>query len=157
MQPHWSRAEAWRGSCIILPFRCHDNSIVKWLSSLTGCFLIPFTIPNRCIDTNTISKLVSGCSFLPMELLQDIRGGWQQREGGREFPGHLLAPLTYYLPQLEQRPSLPHPPPTTLPLIPMFVFPRQPPHCSQSSSTTLRAQVKRGQRLYRGESQLVCL
>lgn len=27
------------------------------------------------------------------------------REGGREFPGHLLASLTYYLPQLEQRPS----------------------------------------------------
>lgn len=90
-------------------------------------FLMPFTVPGQCsLEDQTLPAsqwlAVASCPHSFCGTSQAV--GWERREGGREFPGHLLAPVTYYLPQLEQRPS---PAPsllvvTTLPLIPMFVL-----------------------------------
>lgn len=86
---------------------CKVAVVAHWV------FLIPFTVPARRSSedqTPPASRWLAGARC-PHDFCGTSQAvGREQREGGREFPGHLFAPVTYYLPQLEQRPC-PAPPP----------------------------------------------
>lgn len=92
MEPHWSRANKSRQ----ILFHCFQVKRNQKMSLSAG-FWNP-SVPQVC-------QLQSASWWLFLAVLRAFIGHPRQREGGREFPGHLLAPLTYYLPQLEQHPS----------------------------------------------------